>query len=83
MEKSTRRAGVNALLVPPDDPHALAAAIEHLARDPKLRASFAAAGRQLVEDEFSSARIGRETVALYDRLLERNSARLPEALGGG
>jgi glycosyltransferase involved in cell wall biosynthesis len=65
------RNGVNALLVPPDDPAALAAAIEKLALDPSLRMRFGAAGRRLVEEHFSSDRIGRETVALYDRLLDR------------
>jgi glycosyltransferase involved in cell wall biosynthesis len=63
------RDGVNALLVPPDDPAALADAIDVLARDPVLRQTFAAAGRRLAEEEFSSARIGRETVALYAKLL--------------
>ena len=56
-------------MVPPDDPAALANAIDALARDPALRQSFAAAGRKMVEEEFSSARIGREIVALYDDLL--------------
>jgi glycosyltransferase involved in cell wall biosynthesis len=65
------RNGVNALLVPPDDPAALAAAIEQLANDQALRMRFGAAGRRLVEKQFSSDRIGRETVALYDRLLGR------------
>jgi glycosyltransferase involved in cell wall biosynthesis len=63
------RDGVNALLVPPDDPAALADAIDMLARDPVLRQTFAAAGRRMVEEEFSSARIGQQTVALYDKLL--------------
>jgi glycosyltransferase involved in cell wall biosynthesis len=65
------RDGVNALLVPPDDASALADAIDHLARDPALRASFAAAGRRLVDEEFSSARIGEEIVALYDHILAK------------
>jgi glycosyltransferase involved in cell wall biosynthesis len=65
------RAGVNALLVPPDDPAALAHAIEQLARDPALRRRFGEAGRRLVVEEFSSNRIGQQTVALYDRLLGR------------
>jgi glycosyltransferase involved in cell wall biosynthesis len=65
------RDGVNALLVPPDDPAALADAIDVLARDPALRQSFGAAGRRMVEGEFSSARIGAETVALYDKLLAK------------
>jgi glycosyltransferase involved in cell wall biosynthesis len=72
-------AGVNALLVPPDDPAALAEAIDRLAQDRPLREQFGAAGRALVENRFSSARIGRETVALYDELLGRARAPLPTA----
>jgi glycosyltransferase involved in cell wall biosynthesis len=73
------QAGVNALLVPPDDPAALAEAIDRLAQDRPLRQQFGAAGRALVENRFSSARIGRETVALYDKLLGRAPAPLPAA----
>jgi glycosyltransferase involved in cell wall biosynthesis len=64
------RAGVNAILVPVDEPEALAAAMSRLAGDPALRARYGAASRALAEAEFSSARIGREIVALYRRLLE-------------
>ena len=63
------RHGVNALLVPPDDPAALADAIETLVKDPAMRLRFGHAGRQLVVDEFSSERIAQEIVALYARLL--------------
>ncbi len=63
------RPGVNALLVPVDDAQALADAVEKLARDAGLRAKFGAAGRALVEREFSSARVGAEIVNLYRRLL--------------
>lgn len=63
------RPNVNALLVPPDDAEALADAIARLADDAQLRARFGAAGRRLVEDEFSAAKIGEEVVALYNRLL--------------
>lgn len=65
------RPGINALLVPPDDPPALADAIARLAQDGGLRRQFGAAGRELVETEFASARIGRAIVALYDKLLGR------------
>jgi len=63
------RHGVNALLVPADNPPALADAIETLMKDAELRQRFGRAARQLVLDQFSSARIGREIVALYARLL--------------
>jgi glycosyltransferase involved in cell wall biosynthesis len=62
------RQNVNALLVPPNDPPALADAIECLVNQPDLRRRFSEAGRALVEREFSDARIEREIVALYDRL---------------
>jgi glycosyltransferase involved in cell wall biosynthesis len=75
------RANVNALLVPADDATALADAIERLAADGDLRRRFGAAGRRIVEQEFSSDRIGHATVALYDRLLGRNV--LPAAAAGG
>ena len=71
------RAGVNALLVPPDNAQALADAISRLAADQALRAEFGAASRVLVEREFSSARIGREVVDLYGRLLAEDTAAAP------
>ncbi|MCK9918539.1 glycosyltransferase family 4 protein [Microbacteriaceae bacterium K1510] len=63
------RPGINALLVPADDAQALADAIGTLAADARLRRSFGAAGRELVIREFSSDKIGRDVVALYDQLL--------------
>ena len=68
------RQGVNALLVPPDNAPALAIAIETLMKDRDLRLRFGGASRKLVVDEFSSAQIGREIVALYSRLLAGVSA---------
>jgi glycosyltransferase involved in cell wall biosynthesis len=65
------RDGVNALLVPPNDAAALADAIDRLASDAELRRRFGAAGRRIVEDEFSHVRIGQEIVALYRRLLSQ------------
>ena len=62
------RAGVNALLVPPDDPASLAEAMAHMARDGELRRLFGQAGRKIVEAEYSSDIVGREVVSLYDRL---------------
>lgn len=65
------RAGVNALLVPPDDPAALADAICRIAQDGELRRRFGRASRRIVETEYSSDIVGREVVALYDRLSGR------------
>jgi glycosyltransferase involved in cell wall biosynthesis len=77
------RPGVNALLVPPDDAVTLGDAITTLARDAQLRQSFAAAGRQIVENEFASAQIGRQIVAVYDHLLRQNRGLLPQAAARG
>lgn len=67
------RQGENALLVPVDDPSALADAIDQLARSAEARKRLGAAGRRLAEAEFSAGRIGQETVALYGRLLSRTA----------
>ncbi len=67
------RDGVNALLMPPNDTAALADAIDRLAGDAELRRRFGAAGRRIVEGEFSHLRIGQEIVALYRRRLQQGS----------
>jgi len=62
------RHGETGLLVPADDPSALAAAIDTLARSPDLRARYGAAARRLAVERFSDDVIGRQTVELYRRL---------------
>ena len=64
------RPDLNALLVPANDAAALADAIDRLAGDADLRRRFGGGGRALVECKFSHQRVGREIVALYNRLLE-------------
>lgn len=71
------RHGHNAFLVPVDDPAPLAGALTVLARDPALRRRMGAAGRAMVEREFSSDLIGREIVAIYGRLTGRKVELLP------
>lgn len=56
---------LNALLAPPDDPQALADALQLLAEDADLRSRFGAASRKLVEDHFSSRRIGDQIISVY------------------
>ncbi len=63
---------MNALLVPVDDAQALADAVQRLAHDPVMRAKFGAAGRALVEREFSGRRVGTDTVAMYSVLLSHS-----------
>lgn len=62
------RDGVNALLVPPRDAQALAAAIERLANDVPLRARFGQAGREIVVKEYAESIVVRETLDLYRSL---------------
>src|SRR6185437_17169731 len=68
------RLDVNALLVPPDEPGALADAIETLIQDRAMRQRFGQASRQIAVKEYSTTLVGREIVALYARLLKRSAA---------
>jgi len=63
--------GVTGLLVPPEDPDALAAALGTLASDPPRRAALARAGRTRAEAEFSLAAMGGAYLALYDEVRAR------------
>jgi glycosyltransferase involved in cell wall biosynthesis len=58
------RDGDTGLLVPPDDPVALADAIARLAADPALRARLGASGRALVERQHDQDRNARRVVDL-------------------
>ncbi len=55
----------NALLVPPGDVAALAAAIAELAADPALRDRLAAAGHALYQREFTAQAYADRMIALY------------------
>jgi len=57
------------LLVPVDDPPALAAAILRLVRSSQQRVRFGVAARRLVDERFAADLIGQAAVALYRRLL--------------
>jgi len=61
---------INGLLISPNDPLALAKAIERLALDPSLRMIFGAAGRQLVMEKFTHKKINHATLKVYQHLLE-------------
>lgn len=60
--------GVHGLLVPPNDPAGLAAAIRRLLDDRALAGRLAAAARQRVETEFSRAAMVRRFEAFYEEL---------------
>lgn len=64
------RNDVNALLVPPQDAESLRDAIVRLATDAELRGTFGAAGRRLVETEFSEAVVIERTLDLYRNVLQ-------------
>jgi glycosyltransferase involved in cell wall biosynthesis len=57
------------LLVPPDDPQALGAALAALLADASARASLAAAARAAADGEYSWARAAERTLALYRTLV--------------
>ena len=61
--------GVTGLMVPPGDPHALAAAINRLLADESLRRRLGEAARCRAEAEFSHTHMLDQTLALYQRLL--------------
>lgn len=57
------------LLVPIDNPEALADAILRLANSPTLRAKYACAARKLVVERLSAKIVGAAAVDLYNKLL--------------
>lgn len=65
--------GATGLLVDVDDDVALANAINDLACDPQKRARMGRAARSLTEVRFSAVDIGRQTVAVYREVLDREA----------
>lgn len=66
----------NGLLVPENDPAALASAIERLAASPELRRDLGQRGREIVVAEFSEAVVVERTLGLYRSMLSE-PARIP------
>ena len=71
--------GVTGLLVPPQDPGALACAIERLLRDPDLRRTMGQAGRRRVEQHFDVWETVRQVEDLYETLLREKGRFLDSA----
>lgn len=57
--------GITGLVVPPGDPAALGAAIQHLIDNPAERIAMGRRGRARVEQEFSIARLTQQVTDLY------------------
>jgi glycosyltransferase involved in cell wall biosynthesis/ribosomal protein S18 acetylase RimI-like enzyme len=66
--REVARADREALLVPPRDPDALAAAISRLAADPALRRRLATAARRRALERFGEAQVAERVVEHYRRL---------------
>lgn len=62
--------GETGLLVPPGDPIALASALESLLGSRERCLDLGSRARLLVEDTYSSARVGEQLASIYDSLLE-------------
>ena len=67
--------GVNGWIVPPGDPAALAAAISGALEDRARLARMGEAGRAVVERDFSWTAAVRDTIRLYESLLEQGVKR--------
>jgi glycosyltransferase involved in cell wall biosynthesis len=63
--------GDTGLLVPPDDPVALANATSRVLADGDLAARFGAAGRERARGEFSVDRMARRTLEVYEAAVTR------------
>lgn len=63
------QSGETGVLVPPDDPGALAQAIGELLDDPAARARIGAAGRARVHERFTWVVTAKGTAACYDAIL--------------
>ena len=61
--------GHNGLLVPIGDIEGLASGVLRLATNPDIRKQFGLAARQTVKDDFSTQRMTREYIALYEKLI--------------
>lgn len=63
------RDGVTGITVPPEDPAALAQAIEMLLENPEVRAKYSQAGLLRASEEFSARRMAEKTFDVYKSVL--------------
>ena len=74
--------GVTGYLVPPQDSHALAAALQSLLVDPGLRQRLGEAGRKRALEHFSLAETIRRTQKVYEAVLKTQGAPQQRVHGG-
>ncbi|MFD1881007.1 glycosyltransferase family 4 protein [Paracoccus pacificus] len=67
--------GRSGLLVPPEDPPALAEAIQRLGRDDALRQRMGQAAREVYEARFTEEVMVRRTEAIYEQAIRNRQAR--------
>ncbi len=65
------RDGVDGVVVPPEDPAALAGAIDRLVADPSARGAIGMAGQRRVVEQFGADQLVAKTLAMYQGLLTR------------
>ncbi len=75
--------GETGLLVPPNDPSALSAAILDLAADPSKRRAFGERGRRRVEERFTVDLMAQRTLEVYRRVLASRRTTQPLETRGG
>jgi glycosyltransferase involved in cell wall biosynthesis len=61
------------ILVPPDDPAALAAALRQMIEQPEERRRLGSLGHQAVRQRFDAASMARATVEVYQKVLASRS----------
>jgi glycosyltransferase involved in cell wall biosynthesis len=65
--------GVSGLLVPSEDPAALSSAIMQLLSDPAKATRMGAAGREIVENRFTTEAMMSQIASVYEALLSDKS----------
>jgi rhamnosyl/mannosyltransferase len=74
--------GETGRVVPPDDPNALAAAMEEIAHDGELAARWGVAGRTRFLQKFTAERMGAAYTSLYFEIGAAGGTRSPNARAG-
>ncbi|MBI2383503.1 MAG: glycosyltransferase family 1 protein [Gammaproteobacteria bacterium] len=80
--RSTVLDGLTGLLVPPEDPAALADSLARLHADPALRARLGEAGRRRANRCFTWKRVAQQMVAVYERAYGIDRGAAPDLLRG-